>query len=165
MTHIAVKRYSNPLYIFDWYFYSTQDGRTFRRACSRSRSYTRDLILQRKQALQESTPGDAEEGKNDFLSILLTTTDENGKGLTDEEICDEVDTFVFEGHDTTATGLMWVLYYLAKFPKYQEMCRRECMEGVGDRDLKLEDLSKLEFLNMFIKETLRLRPPVFLCIS
>ena len=43
LTEIAIKRYSNPLYMFDWYFYLTKDGRLFRRACSRSRNYTRDF--------------------------------------------------------------------------------------------------------------------------
>ena len=164
LTEISLKRYSNPLYMLDWYFYCTKYGRVYKKACSRSRSYTRDLILHRKRILLESSNNrdyQTSDRKSDFLSILLTAKDENGRGLTDEEICDEVDTFVFEGHDTTSTGLMWVLYHLAKYPKFQEMCRREVIECVEGSKLTQENLSKLEFLTMFIKESLRLCPPVY----
>ena len=34
----------------------------------------------------------------DFLDILLLATDEEGKGLTQTEIQNEVDTFMFEGN-------------------------------------------------------------------
>uniref|UniRef100_A0A674JEZ7 Uncharacterized protein n=1 Tax=Terrapene triunguis TaxID=2587831 RepID=A0A674JEZ7_9SAUR len=53
---------------------------------------------------------------------------------------------MFEGHDTTASGLSWVLYNLACHPEYQE--RYGC-SGCS-----------MPFSTMCIKESLRLHPPV-----
>ena len=51
--------------------------------------------------------------------------DEDGVGLSDQEIQDEVDTFMFEGHDTTASGLSWMMVNMARHPEYQSRCRQE----------------------------------------
>ncbi|XP_061005531.1 CCAAT/enhancer-binding protein zeta-like [Dama dama] len=99
-----------------------------------------------------------EEDGGTFMDVLddenegipeLDDEDEDGKGLSDEDIRAEADTFMFEGHDTTASGLSWVLYNLAKHPEYQERCRQE-----------VDDLAQLPFLTMCIKDSLRLHPPV-----
>lgn len=71
---------------------------------------------------------------NFFFSFFQSIKDENGKGLTDQEIADEVDTFMFEGHDTTASGISWCLYNLAKYPDIQEQCRREILMIFEEKD-------------------------------
>lgn len=65
--------------------------------------------------------------------------DEDGKGLTDQEIAAEVDTFMFEGHDTTASGISWCLFNLANNVEIQEKCRRELLmifEEKGSDDVE-----------------------------
>lgn len=57
---------------------------------------------------------------------------EDGKSLSDEDLRAEVDTFMFEGHDTTASGISWVFYALATHPEHQERCREEVQSILGD---------------------------------
>ncbi|XP_021105991.1 leukotriene-B4 omega-hydroxylase 3 isoform X3 [Heterocephalus glaber] len=95
--------------------------------------------------------------------VLPSLQDEDGKELSDEDIRAEADTFMFEGHDTTASGLSWALYNLARHPEYQERCRqevRELLRGREPEEIEWEDLAQLPFLTMCIKESLRLHPPV-----
>ena len=93
-----------------------------------------------------------------FLDMLLDVFD---KGEIDiDGIKEEVDTFMFEGHDTTAAGLSWTLYLLGKHPEVQEKLHAE-IDHISHKNVsilgKIRDLKYLEFV---IKESLRLHPPV-----
>ncbi|XP_064256704.1 leukotriene-B4 omega-hydroxylase 3-like [Passer domesticus] len=95
--------------------------------------------------------------------LISPPQDENGHTLSDENIAAEADTFMFEGHDTTASGLAWLFYNLAGHPEHQERCRQEVQEllaGQDTADIEWEDLSQLPFTTMCIKNSLRLHPPV-----
>lgn len=99
----------------------------------------------------------------DFLDILLTAKDEDNEGLNDYDIRCEVDTFLFEGHDTTTSGISNILLCLARNQDVQERVREEvdCVLGDGDKDyINWSDVSKLEYLTLCIKEGLRLYSPV-----
>ncbi|XP_055959337.1 ultra-long-chain fatty acid omega-hydroxylase-like [Patella vulgata] len=85
--------------------------------------------------------------------------DENGLGLTDQEIRAEVDTFLFKGHDTTASALSWTIFSLAQHPKIQSQVQIEIDELLSGRmtdDLMASDLNELPYLTMCIKESLHL---------
>ena len=161
------------------YLYCTPQGWKCRQALKIVHGHAENVIRDRKKALglegisasmkvnMEDVLSTARKGRKylDFLDILLTARDEDGCGLTDSEIRCEVDTFMFEGYDTTAHGLSWTLYCLAKYPEHQEKCREEINEVLGNRNhLEYEDLSKLKYTQWCIKESLRLHPPVYIIL-
>ncbi|XP_070613698.1 cytochrome P450 4V2 [Erythrolamprus reginae] len=97
-----------------------------------------------------------------FLDMLLNATDEDGKKLSYTDIREEVDTFMFEGHDTTSAALSWAIYLLASHPEIQRKVHTELDEVFGDADhhTTMDDLKKLQYLECVIKESLRLFPSV-----
>uniref|UniRef100_A0A667YB32 Cytochrome P450, family 4, subfamily T, polypeptide 8 n=1 Tax=Myripristis murdjan TaxID=586833 RepID=A0A667YB32_9TELE len=124
-------------------------------------SFIEEVIKKRKEALKEMNGLDQIQSKRnlDFLDILLCARKQ--QGLSDEDIRAEVDTFMFEGHDTTASGISFILYCLACNPEHQQMCRDEIIHALEGKDtIEWEDLSKIPYTTMCIKESLRLYPPV-----
>jgi len=70
---------------------------------------------------------------------------------------------MFEGHDTTTSGISWTLYCLARYPEYQEKVREEVRNVLMGRErLEYDDLKELKYTQWVIKEAMRLYPPVFL---
>ncbi|KAJ3598664.1 hypothetical protein NHX12_002169, partial [Muraenolepis orangiensis] len=138
------------LWIFPYHsdiiFYLSPHGFRFRRACRVTHRHTEKIQAKRNL---------------DFLDILLCARDEDQKALSDEAIRAEVDTFMFEGHDTTASGISFLLYSMASHPQHQKICREEILQVLGDREtLDWDDLNRIPYTTMCIKESLRLYPPV-----
>lgn len=105
-----------------------------------------------------------------FLDLLLDQH-LNGGDLTEEGIREEVDTFMFEGHDTTAMALSWILFYLGHHQHVQEKLWPEIdqlfdeLESERDDDtssvqIPLGMIKDLQYLDCVVKEGLRLCPSV-----
>ena len=84
--------------------------------------------------------------RDDILSLLMSARDEDGNGLTDRELRDELMTLLVAGHETTATALAWTLERLVRTPRVLERLQAEQQDG------------GTEYLEATVKETLRLRP-------
>lgn len=105
--------------------------------------------------------GNAKKKKHlDMVDIVLAAKDEDGNGLSDEEIRAEVVTFFAAGQDTVAAGISWTLYNLALYPEHQRKCQDE-VDGVfgGKEELEWDDLFQLKYVTLVIKESMRLYPP------
>ncbi len=99
-------------------------------------------------------------GAKDVLSLLLAQQDHADDSLNDEDIRNEMVTFVLAGHETTATALTWACYLLATHPHVQERLAAEAQSVLGDREPTMEDLPRLTYAAAVFNETLRLFPPV-----
>ncbi|CAN7979811.1 unnamed protein product [Ixodes pacificus] len=106
-----------------------------------------------KTALSDgSEPGDAE---NDVANILLAA-------LTEMEAMAHCVIFLLAGQDTTSSVIAYTVYLLALHPDVQEKLRHEvdeCFEQYGPEPT-LDVVSKLDYLNCVISESMRLYPPV-----
>jgi cytochrome P450 family 135 len=87
--------------------------------------------------------------RDDVLSILLQAHDEDGRPMTDQELRDELMTLLVAGHETTATSLAWAFDLLLRHPAELARLRAEIEADNGT-----------DYLDVVIKETLRIRPVV-----
>lgn len=88
--------------------------------------------------------------RDDVLSMLLLARDDQGRGLSNEELRDELMTLLTAGHETTATALSWAFERLVRTPRAMQRLVAELESGEGD-----------EYLDATVRETLRLRPVVY----
>ncbi len=103
------------------------------------------------------------EVKDDLLAMLMEARDEeDGKGMTDRQLRDEVLIMFAAGHETTANAMAWAFNELPRHPEIIEKLRQELDTVLGGRAPRAEDLPRLVYTRQVIEEVLRLYPPVFI---
>jgi cytochrome P450 len=96
----------------------------------------------------------------DLLTRLLHAKDEDdGTGMTDKQVRDEVLTLFVAGHETTATGLAWALHCLCNHPDIYARVEAE-VDALG-HEPTFDDLPRLPLTLRVFREALRLYPPVY----
>lgn len=103
----------------------------------------------------------AAEQHDDVLSLLLRATDTDGRPLSEEEVRDELMTFLLAGHETTANALTWTWFLLSQFQSVRERLSHELNEVVGNRLPTAADVPRLRYTKMVWEESLRLYPPAW----
>jgi cytochrome P450 len=98
----------------------------------------------------------------DIVDMMLTFHD---PPFTTEEVISNAFIMFLAGHETTATALSWMFYNLGVRPDIQQKAAAEVWNVLKGNKITGDDLSKLEYVNMVIKENMRIRPPVALIFT
>jgi cytochrome P450 len=95
----------------------------------------------------------------DMLDLLLAARDSDGRALSEEEIADEVATFLLAGHETTANALIWATTLLSRYPRARG--RLEDEADAAPEVIDADAADKLTWTRAVLNETLRLYPPAW----
>jgi cytochrome P450 len=126
----------------------------FRRAVRRVNEIVLEVIRARRAE-------GARAGATDVLQMLLDARDEDGRGVTDEQLRDEVLTMFTAGHETTALALAYSFLLLSQHPEAERALSAELASVLGSRAPTLSDLPKLPHTEAVVLEAMRLYPPSY----
>ncbi|WP_280438495.1 cytochrome P450 [Nocardia carnea] len=97
----------------------------------------------------------------DFFSGLCHARAEDGSVFSDDDVVNHMIFLIMAAHDTTTTTATAVAYYLGKHPDWQQKVREEVLAlDLGNDSPSIADLDTLRNLDLVVKESLRLMPPV-----
>ena len=120
----------------------------------------RQKIYELLQAEIDERRANSESPGNDVLSLMMSACDEQGEGLSDIELKDQMMTLLVAGHETTATALSWALYWIHKLPEVKQKLLAE-LDSL-DPDVDPLTISRLPYLTAVCNETLRIYPVAFI---
>jgi cytochrome P450 len=123
-----------------------------KRAVGRLDKVIYSIIEQRRASGQMS---------GDLLSVFLQAHDDEGVGMTDRQLHDEIMTLFLAGHETTANVLSWTWYLLGQNPQVEEKLIEELERVLAGRVPTPADLPRLTYTDMVLREAMRLYPPVW----
>jgi cytochrome P450 len=118
----------------------------FLRARARLLELLREEVTERRRAPAE-----------DITSMMIAARTEDGEGLSDDEIVDEMVTLLVAGHETTAIGMAWAMYDLLLDRPALVRLRAE-LDAHGASPP--ETIARLPYLSRVCSESLRLHPIV-----
>jgi cytochrome P450 len=133
-------------------FVPTPGMHRFRRAVKQLNQTVFGIISHRRKEQRDS---------GDLLSMLIRARGESGEQMNDQQLRDEVLTFLLAGHETTALALSWTWYLLSRNPAAEQKLHKELDDVLAGRLPTLDDLPRLLYTESIIKESLRMYPPAW----
>ncbi|KAL5726235.1 hypothetical protein ACHQM5_009291 [Ranunculus cassubicifolius] len=119
-----------------------------------------ETLIDEHEKDTSSLPGE----HRDFLDIMLSlmhSSNTQGERINRDNIKAILVDLLGAAMDTTATAIEWTVAELLKNPRVMALVQEELEKVVGlDRMVEEEDLVKMEYLKMVVKESMRLHPVV-----
>jgi cytochrome P450 len=118
-----------------------------------------DLLSRLMQAQKSNT---ADHVSHNGVSSTSTspTSGFDGK-MSDKQVRDEVMTIFIAGHETTSNALTWTFYLLSQYPNVERKLHDEIELVLENRIPTADDIPKLRYTEMVLRESMRLYPPVW----
>jgi cytochrome P450 len=144
------------LFLPDWFVNRLPLARNgqIREAAATIKDVCRQLIRAKKEKLEKGELADV-----DILSVAM----ESG-GFSEENLVDQMMTFLAAGHETTATAMTWAIYMLCLHPDVQTRLRQEIREALPSIEentaITSQEIDHIPYLNAVCNEVLRYYPPV-----
>ncbi|CDH52107.1 cytochrome p450 [Lichtheimia corymbifera JMRC:FSU:9682] len=164
--HYLVAKAKNPLFFLfpileQKYLFLFPDRQNVHNELSIFLGMMNDIISKKKQLLQQKDAvNNRADNEKDLLTLMIEAENDGQGRLSNDELLSNLCVFFLAGHDTTASALAYAIYYLAVNPSAQDKARKEALAVLGNDPIpSLDQMRSLSFINMVIKETLRLNPP------
>jgi sterol 14-demethylase len=115
-----------------------------------------EIVRQRKQSGHQG---------EDFLQTLMDSAYSNGQKLSDHEITGMLLAAMFAGHHTSSVTTAWALIELLQAPDYMDRVLTQLHDVYkpGD-DVTFNSLRQIPLTEYLVKETLRVRPPLYILL-
>ncbi|XP_023214207.1 cytochrome P450 4C1-like, partial [Centruroides sculpturatus] len=165
---------ANPMYWLSPIFFMSKIGKNYKRDIEIIHRFDEKVFkrkkiffvkkMQQQHSLEKETNNEEEpkmKTKERIIDSLLNLHVKQGL-ISEEDVISDMEGAIFAGYDTTAHAMSWTLYFLGRFHEIQEKVYVELQEIFKDdmnRDITIEDLTKMTYLECVIKESMRIYPP------
>lgn len=136
-----------------WIFWPEMPRPQYKQAIAEIDAYLYEIIRRRRA---EIAGHEAEVEAGDLLGQLILNE------LDDDRIRDQLLTMLIAGHDTSTALLSWVWTLLGSHTEAMARAKAEVDAIIGEAATPptIEQINHLEYLDLVIKEALRLYPPI-----